>query len=393
MLHAKVNSDANATLRIILVAVPLLWGFVTTAHAQYYPPPENAGGWRRLVNANTTPNLSQKATIRTTAGLDWDVLKQAWNATSKYGGTFLVIRNGWIAAEWGSVTTPKQIASCTKTLTSLAMHRMFQMSASGKFTNVIAPEDLAYLYLPPSWGENATRRTISIRHLLTMSSGLEPHDNPPSPSSSTAAYRQLLLNPPVRTAPGVEWSYASLPVDVLSLVTERVTGKTLADFFRTEIGSKIGASSVKWGALGSHTYASAYSSMTSRDLARISYLLLRRGSWQGKRIVSGARIDSLTSWDPALGKTVYGEQVKFPTDPNSHKRFGRLTWTNRTQSSYVGTGVPSDAYYCAGFGTKFAMVIPSLDMIVVRNQDGPTPWSDSVFKNITTLVMRAVVDD
>lgn len=392
MLRANMNSDAFAILRRILVAA-LLWCCVTTAHAQYYPPPENAGGWRRLVNANTVPNSSQKATIRTTAGLDWDVLKQAWNATSKYGGTFLVIRNGWIAAEWGSVTTPKQIASCTKTLTSLAMHRMFEMSAHGKFTNAISPQDLAYLYLPPSWGDNATRRSISIRHLLTMSSGLEPHDNPPSPSSSTAAYRQLLLNPPVRSAPGAQWIYASLPVDVLSLVTERVTGTTLADFFRKEIGSKIGAASVKWGSLGSHTYASAYSSMTSRDLARISYLLLRRGSWKGNRIVSGARIDSLTSWDPALGKAVYGDQVKFPTDPNSHKRFGRLTWTNRTQSSYVGAGVPADAYYCAGFGTKFAMAIPSLDMIVVRNQDGPTPWSDSVFKNITTLVMRAVIDD
>jgi hypothetical protein len=39
------------------------------------------------------------------------------------------------------------------------------------------------------------------------------------------------------------------------------------------------------------------------------------------------------------------------------------------------------------------MVIPSLDMIIVRNQDGPAPWSDSVFKTITTQVMKAVIDD
>ena len=393
MLKENMCARVFAHLRRILIAAPLFWAIATTANAQYYPPPDSAGGWRRLVNANTTPGVSQKASIRTTAGLDWDVLKQAWNATSRYGGTFLVIRNGWIAAEWGTVTTPKHVASCTKTLTGLAMQRMFEMSANGSFTKTISPQDQAYLYLPPSWGENATRRTILIRHLLTMSSGLEPHDNPPSPSSNTAAYRQTLLNPAVRSAPGAEWIYASLPVDILSLVTERVTGTTLANFFRAQIGSKIGATSVKWESLGSHTYASAYSSMTSRDLARISYLLLRRGSWKGNRIVSGARIDELTRWDAALAQTTYGEQVQFPTDPNSHKRYGRLAWTNRTQSSYVGTGVPSDAYYCAGHGTRFAMVIPSLDMIIVRNQDGPAPWSDSVFKSITTQVMKAVIDD
>jgi CubicO group peptidase (beta-lactamase class C family) len=357
----------------------------------YFPPSEGAGGWRRLVSANATPTAQQKSDIRSIAGLDWDLLKQAWDGSSQYGGSFIVIRHGYIAAEWG-ISGAIPVASCTKTLTSLGIHRMFQMSAQGTLGVSVGPEDFAYRYLAPSWGEDATRRTIRIRHLLTMSSGLEPDDSPPSPTTSTAAYQQKLLAPPVRTTPGAEWSYASLPVDVLSLMTENITGLTLGNFWQQQIGSVIGVASLQWGALGPHTYASAYASMTGRDMARVAYLLLQRGSWNGTSIVSGDRIDRMTQWDPALGSAVYGPQIKFPTDPNSQKRYGRLVWTNRTESPYVGAGVPADAYYCAGYRTKFAVVVPSEDLIIVRLQDGPVPWSDAVFTGINEKVVSAIVE-
>ena len=359
--------------------------------SSYFPPPETGGGWRRLVAPNTTPTAQQKSDIRTLAGIDWDVLRQAWDASSQYGGSFLVIRHGYIAAEWGA-TGPLLLASCTKTVTALGIHRLFQKSADGALTTTISPSDFAYRYLPASWGQDATRRTIQIDHLLTMSSGLEPDDNPPSPSAGTSAYEQKLLAPPVRTQPGLEWSYASLPVDVLSLVAENVTGVKLGAFWQQEIGSKIGVASLTWGALGTHTYASAYASASARDLARIAYLLLQRGQWSGTSIVSPERIDAMTQWDPILANAIYGPQIQFPTDPETQKRYGRLTWTNRTGSPFVGSGVPTDAYYCAGFRTNFFLVVPSLDLVLVRLQNGPTPWSDAVFTGINSTVMSAIVE-
>ena len=137
------------------------------------------------------------------------------------------LRRMMVAAAVGSLL----LASCTKTLTALGIHRIFQKSADGALTTAIGPADLAYRYLPASWGQDATRRTIQVDHLLTMSSGLEPDDNPPSPSAGTSTYEQKLLAPPVRTQPGREWSYASLPVDVLSLVAENVTGVKLGTFW------------------------------------------------------------------------------------------------------------------------------------------------------------------
>ena len=363
----------------------------SVTHAQYVPPPESSGGWRRLVPANTIATIEQKANIRSVAGLDWDVLKQAWDASSQYGGSFLVIRNGWIAAEWGTPSTAIAMGSCTKSVTALTMQRMFDMSAAGAFASAIGPDDLAFRYLPASWAEHPDRQTITIRNLLTMSSGLEPDDAPPSPSKDTTSYQLKLLNPPVRTTPWTEWSYASLPVDVLSLVAENVTGMRLGDFFQQQIGNRIGVTKMQWAALGTHTYASAYGSITARDLARISYLMLRGGTWGGESVVSTARVDEITRFEPWLAGTVYGPQIVFPTDPESHSRYGHLVWTNRTQSPYVGAGVPADAYYCAGFRTNFAVVIPSLDLIVVRLQNGPQPWSDALFSGIVTKVVQSAV--
>jgi hypothetical protein len=108
--------------------------------------------------------------------------------------------------------------------------------------------------------------------------------------------------------------------------------------------------------------------------------------------VSPERIDAMTQWDPILANAAYGPQVQFPTDPETQKRYGRLTWTNRTGSPYVGSGVPTDAYYCAGFRTNFFLVVPSLDLILVRLQNGPTPWSDAVFTGINATVVGAVVE-
>ena len=127
-------------------------------------------------------------------------------------------------------------------------------------------------------------------------------------------------------------------------------------------------------------------------MARVAHLLLNRGTWNSTSIVSGARIDSMTHWAPFLSNTVYGPQIQFPTDPETQNRYGWLVWTNHTQSSFVGSGVPTDAFYCAGFRTNFAMVIPSLDLIIVRLQDGPAPWSDAVFTGINSTVISAIVD-
>ena len=62
-----------------------------------------------------------------------------------------------------------------------------------------------------------------------------------------------------------------MPVDVLSLVTEYVTGQRLSSFFRQQIGPVIGITTLQWAAFGTYTRASAYWTIAGRDMARVAH--------------------------------------------------------------------------------------------------------------------------
>jgi CubicO group peptidase (beta-lactamase class C family) len=149
----------------------------------YFLPPEASGGWRSLIVRNQTPTAPQKTQIRNTAQIDWDKLKLAndYSRSLTTASRVLVLRNGWIAGEWGDLAN-YTIASATKSLTGLCFTKLFGLSAAGSLSTTKGPEDFAYRYLPSTWNDaDARKRNIRIKHLMTMSSGLEPHDGPAQP--------------------------------------------------------------------------------------------------------------------------------------------------------------------------------------------------------------------
>lgn len=386
----------------LFATIGLLFGFLgapidsvaQTEGGVYYPPPENQGGWRALVARNVEPTSEQKQQILSLTGLDWDQLDAAYDfMRSQHSGqdALLVIRHGYVVAEWGQ-TSRFHIASCTKSLTAIAMAKLFDLSDQGQLSQTIGPEDFAYHYLPASWGSNdSPRRLIQIKHLMSMSSGLEPNDSP----TTSRGYLNTVLAQPAEVPPETDWAYSSAAVDLLSIIIQDLSGLSLRDFFNTHIGSEIGIPRPSWGRMGSYNTASAYASLTARDLARVAYLTLQDGWWDSgngpNAVVTHPRIDLLTQWAPFLADTSFRIPNFFTNDNESHQRYGSLFWTNRTnRESFVGTGVPTDAYYMAGHFTQFVVAIPSLDMIVVRLGDGPAPWIDSLMSGVMTRIMGSV---
>jgi len=57
----------------------------------------------------------------------------------------------------------------------------------------------------------------------------------------------------VEVPPGTVWAYASVPVDMLSLVIENVSGQKMGDFFNEYINNVIGTAPIEWGKFGGHT--------------------------------------------------------------------------------------------------------------------------------------------
>ena len=372
-----------------------------------FPPPEFSGGWRRVTGINATPTNAQKKDISAKTGVDWDKLKLAYHYSQSFGGgsTVLVIRNGWIAGEWGNMNAAR-VASVSKSLTALATAKMYELSDAGRLRKTIDAESFAYNFLPATLTDgDARKRQIRIKHLTTMTSGLVPDDKPGQPD-----YLNAVLTQPVKVASETEWSYASLPVDLLSIVIQSATGKTVRDFFNQEIAGEIGIPALRWRTigrslpvdllsfviqsatgdtvlnffnrqiagrigipalslqtLGLHTRGSSGAFIRPRDLARVGYLMMMDGAWAGRQIVPKRYVSNIRQHPSSLDDIPF---VPTPGSPStagsdSPKFYAHLWWTNATGAA-LGTKVPRDAFHARGFRENLLIVVPSLSMVVVR---------------------------
>ncbi|MDX6749187.1 serine hydrolase [Geminicoccaceae bacterium 1502E] len=357
--------------------------------SSYVPPAESAGGWRSLVGRNVTPSTTEKAAIRETAGIDWDMLKlaQDYNAGFAADTTLLVIRNGWIAGEWGR-DDPQKVASISKSLTGLTMMKIFENSRDFSAGKLIRDKNAAWEFLPPEWAAaDARRRAIRFKHLLTMSSGLEPDDEPLQDH-----YLDVVLSQPVRTKPQSEWSYASLPVDLMAIAAKNITGRSVREVFNTEIARPIGIPDIRWDSYADgYTLASSEAWMSARDLARIGYLMLNKGQWGSRAVVSKKSFKKLVKPAGHLKKTSF---VPTPGSPfeigaDSNKYYGYLWWLNKTGRG-LGAEVPKDAFYARGYRESLLAAVPSRDLVVVRFGQGPIT-DDTMRRELMKRVMAALV--
>lgn len=388
-----VSANGITWWQVNYEAAPDGWSPVSALALPYFPPPESNQGWRSLVTRNQTPTSAQKVEIASKTGLHWDALKFAYDYSQSFttGTTSLVvIRHGWIAGEWGS-TSAYGVASVTKSLTGLAMAKLFDLSNAGALRTTIGPEDDAYRYLPPAWDNNDPRkRNIQIKHLMTMSSGLEPDDSP----HPVETYLDFLRDMPVRVPPETEWSYSSPPVDLLSMALQEVSGKTLRNFFSQYIASPIGIPSIPWETFDIYTRGAAGVSISARNLARLGYLVLMNGAWDSgtgqRQIISRQQIALLRQWPAFLDDVIFRTTPGSPfrVDSDSPEHYGHLWWTNLTGTA-LGQIVPADAYYAHGYKETLLIVVPSLNMVIVRF--GPRPVSLPEFRRaFMSRIMAAV---
>jgi len=139
------------------------------------------------------------------------------------------------------------------------------------------------------------REQLTIRHFLTMSSGLKwnenvPYDNPEnseiqmSRSSDPAMY---VLSQPIIHAPGKVWNYNGGTTEILARIIEKTTGRNVYTFAKEFLFAPLGISNSYWTSIpGTNTPAAASGlRLTSRDALKFGILYLQNGKWNGKEVV------------------------------------------------------------------------------------------------------------
>ena len=279
------------------------------------------------------------------------------------GSALIILRQGKMVASYGATFTLRNIASVSKSLTGLATAMVITQQK-------LSPADFAFRYLPITWDDNdARKRQIKMHHLLTMSSGLVPHDQP----RSSLEYYNTVLALKTQATPGKQWAYASAPVDLLCIILRKVTGVSLGQYLDRYLWNPIGAGSVGWHVFNGYARGSSGAIATAAQLTKLGQLLLQNGVWNGRRILAEGVVDHLSTWASTLADDV----PLIPPKPTDVSRHDNYTWLGKSNLLQLGWGreVPVDAFAMHGNRSNFLWIIPSLGMVITRTAS-QQPWGN-----------------
>lgn len=220
----------------------------------------------------------------------------------------------------------------------------------------IGLDDKVGKYLP-AFREGAKGK-ITIRHLLTMSSGLNWDEAYTAlVSKTTEAYygddiRGLVMGLEAVEEPGKRYSYKSGDTQLLSLVLEAATGVTISEYAAEKLWKPVQAChDALWNLdrEGGEEKTYCCFNTTARDIAHLGRLVLRKGDWNGRRVVSEAYLQEAVTPASYL-ENEFGD--------GSLDYYGFQIWI----VNYGGLSFPA----FRGLGGQYLFMIPQKDAIVVR---------------------------
>ena len=234
--------------------------------------------------------------------------------------------------------------SMTKSITSA----MFGVLEKQRKFDIDDPAPIA------EW-KNDSRKLITTSDLLHMNSGLQWVEDYTTISDVSKMLFQApdmtrsQLEKPAEYKPNMRWNYSSGTTNLLSGILRKQfkTHQEYLDFWYSALIDKIGMNSmvIETDMAGNYV-GSSYGWATTRDWSKFGLLYLHKGNWNGEQIFN-------ENW---------AKYTATPTN-RSEGRYGGHFWLNAGGSF---RDVPRDMYYCSGFQGQMVVIIPSLDLVVVR---------------------------
>lgn len=369
-------------MRLSLIIILLSIFHVTHAQSPYYPDT----AWQRKKPSDLKINSSKidsalKFAAANEIKIDYDLrvanLKSYANEPGykilgpmrergKAAG--LIIKNGYIVAEWGDVKRIDMTFSVTKSFLST-------VAALAYDDHLINVDDLVGEYVWDDQFKGAHNSKITWRHLLTQSSDwsgclfdiCDWADRPPREGSIDDWKNRKLIEP------GTNFEYNDVRVNLLAYALLQVIRKPLTVVLKEKVMDKINASTTwRWygydnsfvnvdGVMmqsvsgGGHFGGGLF--INTLDMARFGLLFSRNGRWKNEQLIS-------KDW------------IAMATLPSvANRSYGFMWWLNEENNL---KDVSKKIYHAEGFGGNSIVIDAEHDLVIVARWLEPAKLSDFV---------------
>ncbi len=296
-----------------------------------------------------------------------DAFEGPINGGSAQTRAIVVVHDGQVIAERYADGVDQQTAlkgwSMNKTLTGLVIGMLVDRG----WLDLDAPAPVE------EWSSaDDPRAQITLRHLMTMTSGLGFDESYGDLQSDVVQMLFTERSAAARAAdaelahePGAHWSYSSGTSNILARIARNTLdqhGRSWAEFMQSELFAPIGVSTAVMEADSAGDFVgSSFGYMSAQDWARIGMLLNNEGRAPDGRQVVPADWIAFMATDNGRSEGQYGAQL----------------WLNRSNPAGDGPpmdGVPADALFLSGHDGQLVAAIPSAGVVVVRLGETST-WS------------------
>lgn len=262
------------------------------------------------------------------------------------------------------------IHSCTKSVLSalvgIAIDRGDLPGLDARVLDFFPGYEIAHL--------DADKRALTLGHLLTMSAGLKTEDSYLYNWTGLGRMRashdwaQYVLDLPMVTAPGTHFEYSNGVSQLIAIILQQATGQSAGAYAREHLFEPIGVVDYAWqGSRPDDSWGFSGLSLHPLDMARLGYLYLRGGEWDGVQVIPADWVENSTS-----------PQISAGTLADS---YGYQWW------------VDDDVFMMQGYGGQFVYVLPARDLVVVFTGALPSQRFFTPRSLLSGYVEAAVIAD
>ncbi len=255
----------------------------------------------------------------------------------------LVVRHGRLVAEryfhGGDARRSDNVHSVSKSILQALVHIAV---AKGHLTSL---DDPVATYLPEYFGDAPpAKKKITIRHLLTMTSGLDwTEDSTENQVEQDSDWIRAILGRPLVSAPGTTYTYSTGNTHVVSAVLQRATRMDTCRFAHRHLFGPMGITAEHWGRDPRGVFSGGYNVyLTPREMAKFGLLYLNDGTWDGRPLVPQGAVRAARARTTQVDDT-FG--------------YSEGWWTHTVSRR--------STYFAWGHGGQFVYVVPGADLVLV----------------------------